>query len=152
MQLRNKKLSKKIELSYKTCKVLPYLKSPQELHRQDLTFSKPLRPSAHQNSDHLLHFLFTLLTILWYSDSESLSVAGKASPPILSLFHSCSFFSFGQFFLFLSLSLSLSLLSFIQPTCLSAASLSLLLSGFTFASVIASCFLNVARCVYLSTA
>ena len=53
---------------------------------------------------------------------------------------------------FLSLSLSPFLLSFLQPNCLSAASLSLLLSGFTFASVIANCFLNVARCVYLSTA
>ena len=137
---------------YQTCKVLPYLQSPQEPHRQDLTFSKPLRPTKHQNSDRLLHFLSTLLTILWYSDSESLSVSGKASPPILFLFQSCSFFSFSQVFLSLSLSLSPFLLSFLQPNCLSAASLSLLLSGFTFASVIANCFLNVARCVYLSTA
>ena len=83
---------------YKTCKVLLYLQSPQEPHRQDLTFSKPLRPTKHQNSDRLLHFLFTLLTILWYSDSESLSVSGKASPPILFLFQSCSFFTFSQVF------------------------------------------------------
>ena len=95
--------SKLLIFPYQTCKVLPYLQSPQEPHRQDLTFSKPLRPSTHQNSDQLLHFPFTLLTILWYSDSESLSVSGKASPPILFLFHSCSFFSFSQFFLSLSI-------------------------------------------------
>ena len=64
-----------------------------------------------------------------------------------------------------SFSFSVVLLLFLQPSFpvsfsfsftlssfFSSTKLSLLLSGFTFASVIANCFLNVARCVYLSTA
>ena len=117
-----------------TCKVLPYLQSPQEPHRQILTFSKPLRPTSHQNSDELLQFLFTLLTILWYSDSESLSVSGKASPPILFLFHSCSFFSFSQFFL------SLSIFSFTLSSSFSSTKLPFSCFSITFVIRFHFCF------------